>query len=271
MALGTAALVALAAASGNFEMPVVAGDAKAGLSADRTTAVLAEQPARGRSRFAVVDAEKGRIKRVLALRGDFGFDALSPDGSKVYVIHYLSRDHRHYAVQSMKASDPEAVLRTVVEKGEPGEQMSGLPISRTTSPDGWIYTLYDGAGHEPFIHALQSAEGFTVCIDLDALEGRSDLASLTLGMGPDAVTVKDAKSTPLLRVATESFEVTEPAPPAKATATPRVTTTPNEQDSPRYGLYTVLALATLAGLAGLTTAFRSSRRNRPAKIERQGI
>lgn len=97
MALETAALVALAAAGGNFHVPVVAGDAPAGLSGDGRTAVLEEQPASGRSRFAVVDVEQRRLERVVA-----------------------------------------------------------------------------------FIHALETQQGFTVCIDLDALKGRQDLASLKL-------------------------------------------------------------------------------------------
>src|SRR3954449_194494 len=98
MAIGTAALVALAATSGNFQMPVVAGDRAAGLSADGSTAVLAEQPAAGRTRFAVVDRRARRVERLITLRGDFGFDATSSDGSKLYVIRYLSADRHRYAV-----------------------------------------------------------------------------------------------------------------------------------------------------------------------------
>src|SRR5436190_9850809 len=190
MAIGTAALVALAAASGHFELPVVAGDAHAGLSADGRIAVLAEQPSRGRSRFALVDTDARRVKRLIALHGDYGFDAVSPDGSRIYVIRYESRDHRRYAVQAMRADDPNASPETVVEKGEPGERMTGLPVARATSgADGWIYTLYDGAGSAPFIHALQTQQAFTVCIDLHALEGRRDLHWLKLALSAGVLTV----------------------------------------------------------------------------------
>src|SRR4051794_9837890 len=210
MAIGAAALVALAAASGNFELPVVAGDARAGLSADGRTAVLAEPPANGRSRFALIDRTAGRVERVISLRGDFGFDALAPDGSRIYVIHYLSGNHSRYAVQAMRASDPEASLQTVVEKGEPGEKMSGVPTTRTTSANGsWIYTLYDGEGTHPFIHALQSADQFTVCIDLPGLARRRDLTTLRLVLRGSGLTVTDAGRKPLVRVNTESYEVTD--------------------------------------------------------------
>ena len=74
--------------------------------------------------------------------------------------------------------------------------MRGYPITRATSPDGrWAYTLYDGAGAHPFIHALDTTGGEAACIDLDALTGRQDLAGLTLGLGGDGeeLTVRDAQ------------------------------------------------------------------------------
>ena len=38
-----------------------------------------------------------------------------------------------------------------------------------TSPDGrWAYTLYDGAGRHPFVHALDTVGRTAACIDLDA-------------------------------------------------------------------------------------------------------
>ena len=47
--------------------------------------------------------------------------------------------------------------------------MRGQPLTRATSPDGrWAYTLYDGAGKEPFIHALDTSTRSARCIDLDA-------------------------------------------------------------------------------------------------------
>jgi DNA-binding beta-propeller fold protein YncE len=263
MALGTAALVALAAASGNFELPVVAGDARAGLSADGHTAVLAERPADGRSRFALVDRQAGRVERVISLRGDFGFDALSPDGSRIYVVHYLSGDHSRYAVQAMSANDAESSLQTVVEKGEPGERMSGLPMSRTTSPDGgWIYTLYDGNGTHPFIHALETTDQFTVCIDLDSLAGRRDLTSLKLVLGGAGLTVMDAGRKPLVRVNTDSYEAT-PVPAAARTTPARQSarSTSDPTDGSPYGLYAAIALG-----AALLLAWRTSRQ-RQAKHE----
>lgn len=261
MAIGTAALVALAAASGNFQLPVVAGDRDAGLAADGGTAVLAEAPANGMSRFAVVDRAGRRLERVIALRGDFGYDAVSPDGSTLFVIRYLSRDHRRYAVQALKADDPTPRLQTVVEKGEPGERMSGLPVSRTTGRRGnWVYTLYDGAGGEPFIHALDTEATYTVCVDLGPLAGRRDIATLKLWSGDDdrTITVATKNGTPILRVDTESFAVRAAEHPASAAARPRepARTESEAASSPPWLLLGALATTAAIAAAGIRKTHR---------------
>ena len=257
MAIGAAALVALAAASGNFEVPVVAADGtRAGVSADGSTAVLAERPANGVSRFALVDAKQRRIERVIKLRGDYGFDAISPDARTIFFVHYRSRDHTSYAIQAMSRSDTRARLATVAEKGEPGERMSGVALTRVDGPSGWIYTLYDGAnGHEPFIHALSSNDKFTLCIDLEALAGRTDLSALRMKLTDGNVEVLDAKRSPLVEVNTKSFEVTDvatttPPPSAKPAAKPK-----QEAGSSSDTPLALIALALLATIGlGLTLA-----------------
>jgi hypothetical protein len=209
---------------GSFEWPVVAG-VKGGLSHDGSTLVLSGHPAAGVSRFAVLDAKTLQLERMLSLRGTYSFDAMSPDASRLYVIRFLSEDGSHYAVQGLDMTDDHPVAKTLVEKGEPGEAMSGRALTRTSSPDGnWVYTLYDGTSGEPFVHALSTVDNFTVCIDLEALEGREDLASLRLELGRNdhTLAVNDS-SGPVALVDTESFVVS--TPPAAATATPAAATT----------------------------------------------
>jgi hypothetical protein len=71
----------------------------------------------------------------------------------------------------------------VVDKSEPGERMRGYPVTRVDGSGGrWAYTLYDGAGGHPFVHALDTVEQTAVCIDLDALTGRKDLQALRLSL-----------------------------------------------------------------------------------------
>ena len=64
-----------------------------GLSADGRTLVLisrGEPFRRNRTRFALVDTKTLRIRRRFTLKGDFSFDALSPDARTMYLIRYLS-------------------------------------------------------------------------------------------------------------------------------------------------------------------------------------
>ena len=80
----------------------------------------------------------------------------------------------------------------------------------TSSPDGsWVYTLYDGAGETPFVHALSTVDTYTVCIDLDSLEGRSDLSVLELALNPrtNILVVKRAGAV-VATINTDGFEVT---------------------------------------------------------------
>ena len=90
---------------GRFRVPAVAYDGSAsGLSADGRTLVLI-RPRRRFPRsvttFAVVDAKRLRPGRLLRLRGDFSFDAISPDGRLVYLVEYVSRRNpRRYRVRA---------------------------------------------------------------------------------------------------------------------------------------------------------------------------
>jgi hypothetical protein len=94
--------------------------------------------------------------------------------------------------------------------------MRGSPLTRATSPDGrWAYTLYDGAGMAPFVHALDLTRGAARCIDLDALAGRPDLGALRLGVSAGGGTITVLKGArPLERIDARTFRVTEPAAPA---------------------------------------------------------
>jgi hypothetical protein len=201
---------------------------------------------------------------MLSLRWTYSFDAMSPDASALYVLRFLSQDGTHYAVQALDMTDSHPVAHTVVEKGEPGEGMSGQALTRTSGTDGnWVYTLYDGAGKAPFVHALSTVDKFTVCIDLDALKGRSDLASLALELRPETkLLAVTAAGSPVALVKTDSFEVT--APPAPAAKRPSPAAGPTARAAGGGGsTLQWLALGALAtALATAATARLLNRRTR---------
>jgi hypothetical protein len=159
---------------GAFAIPAVAYDGSpAGLSADGRTLVLISPRTRFPRRattFAVVDARRLVVRRLIRLRGDFSFDAISPDARTMYLIEYSPRDFTNYAVRTYDMRASRLLSRPVVDPDEAGEPMSGVPVSRTTGPDGrWAYTLYQSADH-PFVHALDTERRTAVCIDLDHLK-----------------------------------------------------------------------------------------------------
>ena len=235
---------------GSFEIPETAG-VKEGLSHDGGTLVLADHPAAHVTQFALLDTSTLRVRRMLTLQGTYSFDALSADASKLYVIRFFSSDGSRYAVQVLNLNRANAVPRTVVEKGEPGEAMAGQPVSRTTSRDGaWVYTLYAREGEAPFVHALATADTFTVCIDLDGLAGRRDIAAMRMGLNPASHALDvTTGGKPVARIDTESFEVTTPAAPPAATASAKQAPKPKEPDTSGTLWWLVIAAAGLA-LAG---------------------
>jgi hypothetical protein len=156
---------------GRWGVPVVANDGTSGgLSADGSTLVLmqiARAYPRERTTFAVVDTGPLAVRDTLELEGEWGFDALSPDGRLLYLVEQLSaRDRTRYAVRVYDLANDRLLPEPVVDPREPDEPMRGLPVTRATGPDGrWEYTLYEGGEH-PFIHALDTVARSSLCLDL---------------------------------------------------------------------------------------------------------
>ena len=245
---------------GSFTIPAVAYDGSpSGLSADAGTLALirprAHFPQR-RTRLAVLDAKRLRVSNRLTLRGDFSFDALSPDGRTMYLIEYRSRrDPTRYAVRAYELAPGRLLPAPIVDPREPGERMRGLPVTRETSGDGrWAYTLYDGAGSHPFVHALDTARGEAACIDLDALTGFRRMYELRLRSSGRELSVLDG-ATVVATIDRATFRVAAPA-----ASSPRP---PSPQPSSSGAVSWVPpAIGAALLLALLATAARMARRSR---------
>jgi hypothetical protein len=204
---------------GNFTIPAVAYDGSAGgLSADGRVLVLIQPRARfprEQTTLAILDTRQLRARRFLRLRGDFSFDAISPKGDWLYLIQYVSpQDPTRYLVRTYDLRQNRLLTAAVIDPRARGEKMRGNPLSRATSPDGrWAYTLYDGAGRTPFIHALDTSSRTARCIDLEGLAGKNDLWRLRLHVNGNgsALTIRDGGATELI-VETGTFRVRTPAP-----------------------------------------------------------
>ena len=202
---------------GNLTIPAVAYDGSAGgLAADARTLVLIEPRAafpRADTTLLVLDAQRLAPRLLVKLQGDFSFDAISPHGRWMYLIQYLSAtDPTRYRVRAYDTRAGRLVAQPVLDPRSRGEKMRGQPLSRALSPDGrWAYTLYDGAGSTPFIHALDTKTRAARCIDLDALAGRNDLWLLRLRADGSTVAVRGRHGS-ILTVDRRTFDVRTAAP-----------------------------------------------------------
>src|SRR4051812_43116307 len=205
--------------TGTFTIPAVAYDGSAsGLSADGQTLVLITPRTgfpRARTTLLVIHAPRLTPSETIRLRGDFSFDAISPQGRLMYLIEYTNpKDPTRYAVRAYDLVHDRLLQAPVVDPRETGEKMRGNPLSRALSPDGrWAYTLYDGGGATPFVHALDTSRRTARCIDLDAIAGSKYLWRLRLNVSRDGgtLTIRDRKVAELV-MNTRTFEPRRPSP-----------------------------------------------------------
>jgi hypothetical protein len=156
---------------GTWGIPLVAYDGTTGgLLPDGRTLLLADANAgpylRSQSLFTFVDVKKMRQLQTFAVRGDFSYDALSPDGRYLYLIeHTTAKDLTQYRVRAYDLRARRLLPKIVADRRSWGTTMSGTAITRL-STDGWAYTLYGGSSSVPFIHALDTRHVSAVCINM---------------------------------------------------------------------------------------------------------
>ena len=168
-----------------FGIPQVAADGSpSGLSADGKTLVLIRSfgPI-NRASLVVLGTNRLHVKNRIGLEGQYSFDAIAPDGRHAYVVEYpdpfrydryrvLKLDLKTGHLAKHPITDEDVGLEEEEEEagGVEGE-MRGMALSRFSSEDGrWAYTLYDGGGDIPFIHALDTVGDKAVCVFMPQLE-----------------------------------------------------------------------------------------------------
>lgn len=139
------------------------------MSRDGKTLVLATYAGAAReTSFAVLGTAPLRLRRTVTLRGNWSFDALSPDASTLYAIQYLGTGQNvPYNVRAVSLVTGKPIGGPIVDKREPDEKMSGSPVARATRKDGsWAYTLYAKPDGKAFVHALSLTGRNALCVDL---------------------------------------------------------------------------------------------------------
>ena len=175
---------------GYFGIPQVSLDGTTdGISRDGRTLVLATPAGAGApagtatTQFALIDTETLKLRRV-TLPGLWSYDAISPDGSVLYLIQYTELGRSiSYRVRAYDLAARRLLARPIVDS-EIGERlMRGWAVTRSTSSDGrWAYTLYARAKAEPFVHALDTVRRQAYCIDLPLDLKRPEQMALRLAL-----------------------------------------------------------------------------------------
>jgi len=206
-------VVAKASFDGAWGIPAITSTGAAGgLSPDGRVLVLAQQSTpdhlRAQSRFLELSTADLSVQRTVVLEGEFGFDVLSPSARWLYLIqHAKTNDLVAYRVRAYDLRQQRLLPGTIVAKGE-SETMHGYPVTRATSSAGtWVYTLYTRGSGRPFVHALNAAQRYAVCIDLPWDAGNVWLAKLRLSSDGRRLTVRSSGAV-VATINTRSFKVT---------------------------------------------------------------
>jgi hypothetical protein len=209
-------VVASATFGGAWGIPAVTSTGVAGgLSPDGRLLVLAEPPTyeglRERSRFLLVSARTLSTTGTIVLRGEFGFDAISPDRGTLYLTQHTSGENLvRYVVRAYDLRARRLLEGAIVDERSPGEEMAGYPVARATSPRGtWVYTLYNRgtAGARPFVHALDAAHRSAFCVDLPHWPAGANVWDARLELTGGTLLVRAPGGAAVARIDTKTLRV----------------------------------------------------------------
>lgn len=182
----------------------------AGLSHDGRTLVLASTNYGSPSKFLVLDPRTMALRTWVVLKGTFSYDALSPDGRRLYLIQYTQAkygDLSHYIVRGYDLEQNRLLPGRIADRTQKSWVMDGYPMTRTSSADGrWEYTLYQNPGGYPFIHALDTVRGVAHCVGLP-MENQNGLYNIVLSLHGRTLAVHWKSGRPFLDVNTATWRV----------------------------------------------------------------
>ena len=209
---------------GHWSIPGVAFDGTpGGLSGDGRTLVLIPTrtaPVPTRSVFQIVrTSDLAPLWRV-RLKGNFSFDALSPDGSRLYLIQHVSlQNSSRYVVRAYALDERRLLPGAIADKTQRGWVMAGYPATRATSADGrWAYTLYVHPGGFPFVHALDTVDGVAHCIGIPWRGNQNPVWRLRLSLrdGGRTLSLHWPSGRRYLAVARDTWRISHPGAAARA-------------------------------------------------------
>ena len=144
--------------------------------------------------IVLVDTRAVKLVKTIQLDGNFDLDAVSPDGSRIYLLERLNDGSGQYYVRLYDVTKNQLYQYPIVDKTEINDPwMTGTALARKMANDGtMVYTLYiDTARNIAFVHILPLAGNFygARCIGLPAGNSADLLHYYTLALSSDGTTL----------------------------------------------------------------------------------
>jgi hypothetical protein len=197
--------------NGSFGIPVlVYGQAGDGIARDGSFFVLQSTGVSSTTNLQIVRTRNLAVRDSITLKGAFAYDALSPDGTKLYLIQHSSADDlQHYVVRAYDLAANRLLRGRIADKTQKGWVMQGFPMTRTTSVDGrWVFTLYQNPGGYPFVHALDTVRAVAHCVGLPwKATDQSSLSEIALSLHGRTLAVHWKSGKPWLNVNTTTWKL----------------------------------------------------------------
>lgn len=199
---------------GSYGIPMVTNRDVGGLSHDGKTLFLQSTTYSNTAStsFIMVHLPSMVPEDSFFLRGTFAFDALSPNGKRLYLTEHISANNTsRYVVRAYDLEHDRLLPGRIADRTQKGWVMQGDALTRTTSPDGrWVYTLYDNYGGYPFIHALDTVRGVAHCIGVPwkSTTNQAGLMNVRLTLHASRLAVHWQSGRPWLNVDTRTWRVT---------------------------------------------------------------
>jgi hypothetical protein len=204
--------------TGAWGVPVVTsyGADGGGLSQDGKSLVLGDANVnqtypRTTSPFVVVDTTTLLPGRRITLKGDFTFDALSPDASRLYLVQHVdANDLSRYVVRAYNLRTGRLLPGRIADHEQKSWVMQGYAVARATSAGGrWVYTLYTNPGGFPFVHALDTVRGVAHCIGLPWRGNQNGFYNMRVSLrnGDRTLAVHWLSGRPWLTIDTHSWRI----------------------------------------------------------------
>lgn len=176
---------------GDYQLAQVGlSGAPGGLSPNGRWLVLvgSPQPSTGQEqdRFAVFDTGFSRKPTTIELDGRFSFDAISDDGSALYLTEHLA-DLSKYQVRLYDLAAGALDPRIIVDKANQGVMRGVRHVALPSQNGEWLFSLYLNDAQGPFIHALNMTNRLAMCVPLlpDGKDDHAKQLRYTLALSPD--------------------------------------------------------------------------------------